>query len=91
MATLILTDEEKACAHWRDLDDAALGRMVKQLMSVVQTSAQEREVALASAAALHLVCQAGAAGADEIEVRLEGVTDSGAPLGDWLVMARKLS
>lgn len=89
MAILTLTEEEKALALWRDLDDASLGRFLKKLMSVVQTSAQEREVALAVAASLHLVCQASAAGSDELEVRLEGVTEAGEPLGTWTVLAKR--
>lgn len=90
MATLHLTDEEKATALWRDLDDAALGRVVKHRMALLQASAQEREILSTTAAALHLVCQAAAARADEATLRLEGVTDSGRPIGSWQVIVRKL-
>ena len=36
MAKLILTEEEKAADLWTDLDDAAIGRMIRHTMHVMR-------------------------------------------------------
>lgn len=41
MAELILTNEEKAAALWSDLDDAALGKLVKNQIAFLSDSAAQ--------------------------------------------------
>ena len=42
MATLILTDEEKAEPVWSNLSDEARGKMVKRNMALFRASADKR-------------------------------------------------
>lgn len=89
MATLILTDAEKAAALWSEMDDAALGCMLRKKLVFLQTAAAQMEKTVESAAALLLCCNAAENNAEELRIDLEGVTQSGADFGDWLVVAKR--
>lgn len=87
MAELILTDAEKAAELWTDLDDAALGALMRKKLIQFKTVAQQMDRAIATTCALLLCCDAAEAGATELTVSLDGVTQAGRDFGDWQVIA----
>lgn len=89
MAELILTEAEKAAALWSDLDDAALGRLVKKKMAALTTAAEQLDRATMYAAALLICCGAAECNASEAKFDLDGVTQTGREFGDWTVIATK--
>jgi hypothetical protein len=89
MAELILTDEEKAAALWSDLDDAALGKLVKKQIATITKAAEQMDRATLFSAALLICCGAAEANAGRAEFILEGVTQDGREFGDWTVVATK--
>lgn len=62
MAELILNDEEKAAELWSDLDDAALGKLVKKQIYTIAKSADQLDRAALVSAAVLICC-----GAAEVE------------------------
>ena len=58
MAELILTEEEKAAALWSDLDDAALGKLVKKKIALLSSAAEQLDRVTTFAAAMLLCCAA---------------------------------
>lgn len=91
MAELILTPEEKAAALWSDLDDAALGMLVKKKMSLLTSAAEQLSHTTTFAAAMLLCCAAAENNAREIAFDLEGLFQAGREFGDWRVVATKAS
>ncbi len=91
MAELILTDEEKAAALWSDLDDAALGKLVKKKIAFLNDAATQLDRVTTFAAAMLLCCSASEQGAAEIAFEIEGLTQSERDFGDWKVVAVKIS
>ena len=55
MAELILTEEEKAAALWSDLDDAALGKLVKKKIALLTSAAEQLDRVTTFAAAMLLL------------------------------------
>ena len=89
MATLLLTEDEQAAALWTDLDDAALGALLRKKIAFISTAAGQMDRTVATAAALLLCCDAAEVKADEMTMRFDGVTQGGRPFGDWIVTARR--
>ncbi len=86
MAELILTEAEKAAATWAELDDEALGRVVKAGMFDVKKVADDDDKLLSLAAATMLCSIAAEANADRLSVTLEGLRTKDESMGDWEVM-----
>ena len=82
MAKLILTDEEKAAALWSDLDDAALGKLVKKKIAYLTEAAEQLDRVTAFAAAIILCCAAAEHNASEIALEIDGLTQEGRDFGD---------
>lgn len=89
MAELILTDEEKAAALWSDLDDAALGKLVKKKIAFITDAAEQLDRVTTFAAAMLLCCAAAENGSSEIALEIDGLTQEGREFGDWKVVAMK--
>jgi hypothetical protein len=89
MAELILSDVEKAALLWTDLDDQALGALLRKKIVVLQTAASQMDMSFATAAALLLVGTAGETNSNSLQVSLESVTQGGRDLGDWDVTVTK--
>jgi hypothetical protein len=89
MAELILTEEEKAAALWSDLDDAALGKLVKKQIAVITNAAEQMDRTTLFSAALLICCGAAEVNAGKAEFDIEGVTQDGRDFGDWTVVATK--
>jgi Flp pilus assembly protein TadB len=90
MAELILTTEEKAAALWSDLDDAAIGKLVKKKMEMLQTHFEQIDRAVTFGAALLICCDAAERNAREETHEIFGVTHDGRNFGDWLVTAKRM-
>ncbi len=89
MAELILTEDEKAAALWSDLDDAALGRLVKRQIATITKAAEQMDRTTLFAAALLICCGAAEQNADKVEFDIDGVTQDGREFGDWKVVVTK--
>lgn len=89
MAELILTDEEKAAALWSDLDDAAIGKLVKKNIATISTAAEQADRIVIQAAALLICCWAHECNATDVKFELGGVTQAGRDFGDWAVVVTK--
>ena len=89
MAELILTDAEKAAELWTDLDDQALGALLRKKLIQFKTAAEQMDRAIATTAALLLCCDAAEANATELTVTVDGVTQAGREFGDWQVVATR--
>ena len=89
MAELILTEAEKAAALWSDLDDAALGKLVKKNMATITKAAEQMDRTTLFSAALLICCGAAEVNAGKAEFDIEGVTQDGRDFGDWTVVATK--
>lgn len=89
MAELILTDEEKAAALWSDLDDAALGKLVKKKIAFLTDAAAQLDRVTTFAAGMLLCCAAAEQGASEIALEIDGLTQAGREFGDWQIVAMK--
>lgn len=89
MSELILTDEEKAAALWSDLDDAALGKLVKKKIAFITDSAAQLDRVTTFAAAMLLCCAAAEQNARELALEIDGLTQEGREFGDWKVVAMK--
>lgn len=87
---LTLTDEEKAAATWLELDDAAVGRLVKYNCSLMAKLGDERDRIRHIAAALMLVKTASACNADELTQEINNCTDGDKELGDWEITVRRV-
>lgn len=89
MAELILTDEERAAALWSDLDDAALGKLVKKKIAFLTDAAAQLDRVTAFAAGMLLCCAAAEQGSSEIALEIDGLTQAGREFGDWKIVAIK--
>ena len=89
MAELILTDDEKSAALWRDLDDAALGKLVKKKMALITDAATELDLVTTFAAAMLLCCSAAEQNANTMTLQFTELTQGGRDFGDWEVIATK--
>jgi hypothetical protein len=89
MAELILTDAEKAAELWTDFDDAELGALMRKNLIRFKTAALQMDRAMATTCALLLCCDAADAGASELVLSLEGVTQGGHDFGEWTVTAKR--
>ena len=89
MAELILTDEEKAAALWSDLDDAALGKLVKKKIALITDAAAQLDRVTTVAAGMLLCCAASEQGASEIALEIDGLTQAGREFGNWKIVAIK--
>ena len=90
MATLILTPEEEAAALWSDLDDAALGKLLKKKISNIETSAAQLNLLTTLAAGIVLCVYADAMGAYEMDIELADDARDALEIGDWRVALTKL-
>lgn len=101
MAELILTEEEIAAASWADLDDAALGRVVKKYISEYEAALRRdlaRRVASGETAIeLTSLCLLAAVtleavGLAEIDLRVDRVdANDGSPKSSIELSARLVS
>lgn len=89
MAELILTDDERRAALWSDLDDAALGKLVKKKIVSLTDAAAQLDRVTTFAAAMLLCCAAAEQDSSEIAMEIEGLTQEGREFGDWKVVATK--
>lgn len=90
MAELILTEEEKAAALWSDLDDAALGKLVKKKIATLTSAAEQLDRVTTFAAAMLLCCAAAEANAGELAFEIDGLMQGDRPFGDWRIVAVKV-
>jgi hypothetical protein len=89
MAKLILTDEEKAALLWSDLDDAALGKLVKKKIALLTDASDQLDLVTIFTAAMLLCCAASERGASQIALEIDGLTQENREFGDWKVVAMK--
>ncbi|TJY57183.1 hypothetical protein E4T66_17380 [Sinimarinibacterium sp. CAU 1509] len=89
MAQLILTDEEKAAALWSDLDDAALGALVRSKIALITDTAAQLDRVTTLAAAMLFCCAAAEENATSLEMEVAGLTQAGRAFGDWKVVATR--
>ena len=90
MAELILTDAEKAAELWTDLDDPALGALLRKKLIMLKTAAEQMDRTITMTAGLLLCCAASEAGASELTMTLEDVTQSGRDFGNWQIVAMRM-
>ena len=74
-----------------DLDDAALGKLVKKQIATITKAAEQMDRTTLFSAALLICCGASEANAGKAEFDIEGVTQDGRDFGDWTVIATKKS
>lgn len=91
MAELILTDEEKAAALWSDLDDAALGKLVKRKIALITDVAAQLDQVTTFSAAIMLCLAAHEANTTEVAFELDGLSRGEIKIGDWRVVAMKMT
>lgn len=89
MAQLILTEQEEAAHLWSDLDDAALGALLRKKLVMLHSAAEQMDRTITTAAGLLLCCAAAEAGASQMSLDLDGVTQSGRDFGDWEIQAMR--
>lgn len=89
MAELILTEEERAAALWSDLDDEALGKLVKKKIAYLTTAAEQLDRVTTVAAAMLLCCAASEQNAREMTMEIEGLTQADRVFGDWKIVAMR--
>ena len=90
MAELILTEEEKAAALWSDLDDAALGKLVRKKIILLSSAAEQLDRVTTLAAAMLLCCAAAEQNASKMALEIDGLSQAGREFGDWKVVAVKI-
>lgn len=91
MAELILTDAEKAAALWSDLDDEALGKLVRKKISFLTNAADQMDRVVHIAAAMLICGVAVEQKASQLCMEIEGFTIDGVDCGEWSVVAKKAS
>lgn len=89
MAELIMTDEERAAALWSELDDAALGKLVRKQIALITKASEQMDRVTLFSAALLICCGAAEMNAGMAQYDIEGVTQDGRDFGDWTVVATK--
>ncbi len=91
MAELILTDAEKAAALWSDLDDAALGKLVRKKICFLTSAAEQMDRVVHLSAAMLICGVAVEQHASQASIQIEGFTVDGVDCGEWNVIATKVS
>lgn len=89
MAELILTEQEMARSNWSDLDDNALGKILRRNIVGLQTVSEQFNRADHLTAGLLLCAMAHESNADALELTLDNVTFDGEEIGHWSVTVRK--
>lgn len=93
MAELILTPEEQAAATWMELDDATIGKLVKQtalqLNDTADRSADQAAVWWWSAAIM-MVGATADTNADTFTQTINGYSQNGQVVGDFKITVEKL-
>ncbi|MEN6623543.1 MAG: hypothetical protein ABFD50_18615 [Smithella sp.] len=90
MATLILTDEEKAAGTWFELSDETVGKMTKANGAAVLNVAEQLELATAVACGYTLIGQCVKQGAGSSTINIEEFSQSGVSYGDWEITVRRI-
>ncbi len=88
---LIMTDAEKKAATWAELDDAALGKVVKANMFVLKHVSEEQQKLFFMSAAIILCSSAAEANADRLTQTIKGLTVKGKPFGNWKVVIKRVN
>ena len=91
MAEIILTSDEEKAGSWMQLDDASLGKVVKEGMLQLKKISQEQDKLFVMAAATILCCEASEANADILKLTNENLTRCGEDIGNWLVTIKRLN
>jgi hypothetical protein len=76
---------------WIELDDAALGKLVKAKIFALSTVAERLEMTETLAAALLFCCSAAEQQADTALITLEGLTQGDSKFGDWRIEATRIN
>jgi len=71
---LILTDAERKALTWTELDDAALGKVVKAMMCQIKIEGDEQEKLLFFSASLILCLASAEVNVDKHLLTIEGLT-----------------
>ena len=90
MAELILTEAEQKAAAWAELDDEALGKVVKASMFKLKELGDEQGKLYFMSAAIILCSAAAETNADKMTQTLENLTSSGKSLGSWKIVVSKI-
>jgi len=84
MAELILTEAEKAADNYLAWDDAALGKLVRQLSQMCDD--EYGATGAHTTMAVHLLIDfARRSNADSATIDLNGASAGGEPIGDWQI------
>jgi len=89
MATLTLTNEEKAANSFLSFDDASLGRLVKNGAIEIADDADEKDETRWMTCAMMLVGMAHKKNTDRMTVDLKGMTYEGQGIGDWKLTLKR--
>lgn len=89
MAELILTPEEQDAALWTDLDDAALGAIVRRHIVTMQEVSTQMDRTIEMSAAILLCFATIDSNGTAATLNLEGLTRDGIDHGNWTVFVRK--
>ena len=89
MAKLELTQAEKDTSLWSDLDNEALGALLRYSIQGIENAAEQLERTKVLAACLILCCNTAENNAVEQTNGCLGVTSHGKDYGDWIVTVRK--
>lgn len=89
MAELILTDAEKKTKLWSDLDDDALGKLVRKTISQIQDANDQLKKIFIMSAGIILCSAAAQANADKFTEDIDNLTSGGKSLGDWKIVVKK--
>jgi hypothetical protein len=90
MARLILTEKEKNAKTWLEIDDEALGKVVKATMLQIRDTNNEQQKLLTVSASLLLIGIAIETNADKVTYSVDGITNAGKPNGNWKVTIKKV-
>ena len=88
MAELRLTDAEKRCPRWLALDDDTLGKVVKASVGTL-VGATDIQATKLMAACIVLIWGAVEHNSDCVTINVDGLTNKGEPLGDFVINIRE--
>jgi len=89
MAQLILTKEEKETAHWVDLEDESLGKVVKAMMATIKHASDEQGKLYLLAAAILLCSVTAEVNADTATYSVDGLKNKTNDFGNWKVTVKR--
>jgi hypothetical protein len=90
MAKLILTQKEKDATFWADLDNEALGKVVKAYIYRIKTTSEQLDKLVYTSAAI-LLCSVVADGnVGKAEFELGGLTRNGKNIGNWKLTIKQV-